>query len=86
MLESLKDHTKLRREDEVSKLIIFGQQGLPGGGQTSSHHHFVLGKGGRRGSSNITIEKNMGFVPMFSIAAAGIIGAATIYMERRRGC
>ena len=26
-------------------------------------------------------EKNMGFVPMFSIAAAGIIRATAIYMD-----
>ena len=35
------------------------------GGGFIQHHH----------------RKNMGFVPMFSIAAASIIRAATIYMD-----
>ena len=61
--------------------MIFGNQGVPGQ-EGVRHHHIIILAGGGRGFIQHHHRKNMGFVPMFSIAAAGIIRAATIYMER----
>ena len=68
----------------MSKLIIFGHRGGARPGQEGvRHHHIIILAGGEGGGGFIQHHhrKNMGFVPMFSIAAAGIIRAATIYME-----
>ena len=70
VINQIKVHTKLRKSEKIDHLWSRRGSRCQEGGKTSSHHHIGRGEEGG-GSSNIIMEKNMGFVPLFSRATAG---------------